>query len=89
MTRVTATKNKNYVLNLQQKLYVWKCHCNAIPVFTEPAVSFEETQMVVQESSTNPIFGHFRFRRTGTDLRNNTVVRFVVDILNCLVLVVL
>ena len=37
--------------------------------------------MVVQESSTNPIFGHFRFRRTGTDLRNNTVVRFVVDIL--------
>ncbi len=32
--------------------------------------------MVIQEGSSDRVF---KIRRTGTDLRNNTVVRFVVD----------
>ncbi len=40
----------------------------------EPAVSFLETRITVQESQTRDIFDQFKIQRTGTDLQNSTVV---------------
>ena len=43
-------------------------------IFTEPEVSFNTTDIVVQESETHDVYGQFTIHRRGPDLSSRTVV---------------
>ena len=53
------------------------------PILTEPEVSFNATEIVVYESETHDVHGHFAILRKGPDLTSRTVVCDATLITSC------